>query len=112
MVYFQDSYQAKAKPSEDANSTVMFRKGEKAQILKLEGNWALVDNSNGSVGWVERAALSALESVQRQMEEIMPQIIAHLDGMKAKYQQGPIRVTGFSIDIKLPPGVSVEFEFK
>jgi hypothetical protein len=35
-----------------------------------------------------------------------------LQAMKAKYQQGPIRVTGFAVDIKIPPGVSVDFEFK
>jgi uncharacterized protein YgiM (DUF1202 family) len=112
MVYFQDSYQAKTKPSEDANSTVMFRKGEKAQILKTQDNWALVADSSGATGWVDRKALSIVDSVQRQMEEVMPQIIAHLQAMKAKYQQGPVRVSGFTIDLKFPPGVSVEFEFK
>lgn len=112
MVYFQDSYKAKTKPSEDAESTVMFSKGESANVLKWQNGWALAEDPKGNTGWVQDKALVIVDSVQNRIQDLMPQIIAQLQAMKAKYQQGPIRLSGFAVDIKFPPGVSVDFEFK
>lgn len=111
-VYFPESYQARSKPSEDASATVTFHKGEKAKVVEWQDNWILAMDSTGNTGWVQDTALKIIDAAERTIEEIMPQIISQLQAMKAKYQQGPIRVTGFAVDIKIPPGVSVDFEFK
>ena len=39
-------------------------------------------------------------------------ILQAVIAIKDKYQTGPVRVTGFSIDISVPPSVGVQFEFR
>ena len=39
-------------------------------------------------------------------------IFQRVSSLRDKYQAGPIRVSGFSIDFAIPPGVTLQFEFK
>ncbi|SPE45381.1 exported hypothetical protein [Candidatus Sulfotelmatobacter sp. SbA7] len=106
--YFPKSYEGKAQPLPDAEKTATFASGDKANLVQWsdDGKWALAVDTEGKTGWVDLAGY-----FRRRFEQVMPQVIADLQDMKTKYQQGPIRITGFSVDL-VPPNVSVQFEFK
>ncbi len=112
MVYFQQPAEGKAQPSPNAIDATQFGVGEKAWVVQRSGDWLLAVGDNQKTGWVAETKVAIAAYAQEQYEQAMEAFIDKVQKMKAKYQQGPVRVSGFSIDIKLPPGASVQFEFR
>jgi hypothetical protein len=108
--FFLDRYIGRDKPSAGATETTPFSNGESARILDRKGDWDLVENSQDQVGWVPASHLSMMISDQA-FENAIAAALKMLSKMKEKYENGPVVIKGFSVDV-MPPGVSVEFEFK
>jgi hypothetical protein len=45
-------------------------------------------------------------------EQTLNAALRRIQQLKQKYDNSPIQISGFSLDLKVPPGVSVQFEFK
>lgn len=112
LAYFSDQYTGYAEPSADAKETIPFSVGESAKILARNGDWYLVTNAQDRVGWVPGAFLSQVSISDDAFQKAIAAAMRMLANMKDKYDKGPVVIKGFSIDVKIPPGVSVEFEFK
>lgn len=112
MAYLRLDSEAKAQPMVAAKNTAQFKHGEAAQVLKERGDWVLVVGQDNKTGWVESQAIAVQATAQAAFDMAVEKIIRQLQKMRAKYSQGPVVLSGFTIDVKFPPGASVEFGFK
>ncbi len=112
LAYFGQQSTGRAEPSAGAPETGSFMTGESARVLSKKGDWYLVMNSQDRAGWVQGNSFSMLSVSDQAFENAIAAAMRMLASMKAKYEKGPVTIKGFSIDVKIPPGVSVEFEFK
>lgn len=96
--------------------------GKVLPVVDKAGEWYAVGLDQPSVGyksgWVHASSVvpetyTLQVPVKSTTESIYQQIMDKVKGFKEKYENNPyVRVTGFSVDISIPPAVSISFEFK
>ena len=91
-----------------ANDWYAVRKQEKGSEKPY---WGWVNASEGVlVPWQKTQQSGDIESPK---DKIFRELTETLSAMRRKYQNNPnVYVEGFTVDVKIPPGVSVQFKFK
>jgi hypothetical protein len=109
----------------DQTSGVLMKlsEGKVLPVLDKAGEWYAVGldqtNTEFKSGWVHASAVVPesytfqAQQVQSTSDAMYQRVMDRVRGLKEKYQNNPyVRVTGFSVDITVPPAVSIAFEFK
>jgi uncharacterized protein YgiM (DUF1202 family) len=94
--------------------------GSSAPIIDKAGEWYAItvkDGKNPMTGWVPAGSAApepaAFGPFPVNGADVYDAAMDQIKALKEKYEKNPyIKITGFSVDVKVPPGVSVEFEFK
>lgn len=95
--------------------------GKTLPVIDKAGEWYAVRLDNGpgefKAGWIQSGAVVpetfSLASQQTLAADAYQKIMDKVQGLKEKYSSNPyVRITGFSVDITVPPAVSIAFEFK
>lgn len=107
----------------DRSSEVLtnFPMGKTLPVVDKAGDWyaVLLDNKVGEyqVGWVPASAVVPetfnLTPPPPIKSDTYQKLMDNVKSLKEKYSNNPyVKVTGFSVDIGIPPAVSIDFEFK
>lgn len=95
--------------------------GKTLPVVDKAGEWYAVQLDNGpdnyKAGWIQSGAVVpetfSLASLQTRAADSYQRMMDRVQGLKEKYSSNPyVRITGFSVDITVPPAVSIAFEFK
>ncbi len=96
--------------------------GKVLPVVDKAGEWYAVGLDQPNIGyksgWVHASSVvPETYTLQTQTkpttDSMYQQIMDKVKGFKEKYENNPyVRVTGFSVDIAIPPAVSISFEFK
>lgn len=95
--------------------------GKTLPVVDKVGEWYAVQLDNGpgefKSGWIQSGAVVpetfSLAAQQTLAADAYQKIMDKIQRLKEKYSSNPyVRITGFSVDITLPPAVSIAFEFK
>jgi len=96
--------------------------GVNLPVLDKAAEWYAVDFGEKEAGvqggWMKAAdVVPAMEFItyqsQTPAERAYDQVLEKVRKLKEKYDDNPyVRVTGFNIDISIPPALSIGFEFK
>lgn len=96
--------------------------GENLRVVDKAGDWYAVEMSKqvGEMkgGWVNAADVvpfgtAMTEPSATPAEKAYDLVLEKVRRLKVKYDDNPyVRITGFNIDISLPPALSIGFEFK
>lgn len=107
----------------DAKSGVLTRlpEGQTARIVDKAGEWYAIgleqEVKGQNTGWVSASSAApemiAFGPSPINKDDLYEAIMEQVSAFKEMYSTNPyIKITGFSVDISLSPGVSVDFEFK
>ena len=96
--------------------------GKVLPVVDKAGEWYAVGidqpNTEFKSGWVHASSVvpetyTFQAQVKSTTDAMYQQIMDKVRGLKEKYQNNTyVRVTGFSVDVTIPPAVSISFEFK
>jgi hypothetical protein len=99
--------QARAQPNQAAPSIFTVPAGEPVELLGQENGWVLGRTPDDRAGWLPAIAFPSVPNV----ESIMETLIEKAQEIQQKYENGPIQISGFSLDL-FPPGMRVNFNFR
>ena len=106
---------------DDSGVLTKLPEGQTARIVDKAGDWYAIgldqEVKGQRAGWVPASSVVpepvAFGPSPINKDDIYESIMEQVSAFKEKYKQNPyIRITGFSVDVSLSPGVSVDFEFK
>lgn len=123
---------AKVYSGTDVKSAILktVSKGQEFKVIDKINDWYAVafeqPEQGMYAGWVNAAeavpkpsftewieAKESLEEPKSAKDQIYEKIMTSVKGFRDKYENNPyVTITGFSVNIGVPPSVSVSFEFK
>lgn len=94
--------------------------GATVKLLGREGNWYRVEpvepSPQGTQGWIQAPAIepyTQAATASYSSDALFQQLTEMATKIRDEYQNNPfIRISGFDVEIGLPPSVTVNFEFK
>lgn len=105
-----------------SSSSAVVRKpqvGDEVKLLGREGNWYRVETIGPAVpnykGWIQTRAVetSGYATATYSSDALFQKLTDMALDIRDEYQNNPyIRISGFDVEIGLPPSVTINFEFK
>jgi hypothetical protein len=105
-------------PAETSTVVGISDPGQQFRVLERNGTWYRVEPteaSQGSLsGWIRAEDLSGPYATDAyQYEDMFTRLAKKAKQIKDRWRNNPyISVTGFTVEVGLPPSVSIDFEFK
>jgi hypothetical protein len=105
----------------DSKSQVVTKlpEGTSAAIVDRVGPWYAIklNDQYQQTGWVEAGTVvpepAAFGPYPVTGDDLYERAMEQVKILKKKYEENPyIRITGFSLEVSVPPAISVDFEFK
>lgn len=116
----EDETTVRAAPRDDARSIRQVDRGAVFRVLSVRGDWYEVllgsPIEGESTGWLPLDSVAALVQYAAAVALDIPiweSIIRRAAELRKKYSENPyVHVTGFDVEVGLPPSLTVGFEFK
>lgn len=97
-----------------------FKAGATLPVVKKVDDWYVVNLSgegDHQFGWVQADWVAPkdynFKTKASSEEDIYQKVISKIQDLKQKYDNNDyVRVSGFSVDVGIPPSVNISFEFK
>lgn len=97
-----------------------FKAGVTLPVVKKVDDWYVVNllgEGGQKFGWVQADWVAPkdynLKANASSEEDIYQKVIGKIQDLKKKYDNNDyVRVSGFSVDVGIPPSVNISFEFK
>lgn len=91
--------------------------GEPFRVVQRSGDWYQVESDANSSGWLKADAVRPLSSTvpasQSSTERLFAELTDKAARLRDRYRDNEyISISGFTIEISVPPSVSIDFEFK
>ena len=109
---------------DDSKAIANATKGSTYHVLDKTSNWYAValdkEVAGQSAAWVNASNVAPVNTLatspsqqKSYADKLYEEILEKVNNFKEKYKNNPyVTVTGFSVNIGVPPSVSVSFEFK
>ncbi|MCC5812008.1 MAG: SH3 domain-containing protein [Ectothiorhodospiraceae bacterium] len=112
----------RAGASDEADEIALLTQGEQLRVIDKVGEWYAVEYAPMQSGWLSAEGVvpigmlplvGPMEGIAAAQRRIFRNLVERAASLRDSYSNNPyLSVSGFSIDLSVPPALTISFEFK